>query len=1028
MTASPRSTHAHGGPGDDQPFHIATLVNHLARSRQPRQMVDASGALFEAILKTMTACLHGAVYEADPSQADTALARLGTAGDWAQHIRSVATDPTGSGCRRFIEDLRDWLSDPSPAAVLQEAQLVDQALSALTSSPSSTPARSRLDLVDAFVNLRNELAHSGLTPPPTLARVAESYRQAVLGLVAEWPGSGWSWALWADGWLWPLTARAGARKAWPTKWPQPSEGEVYFWSGRESPLRSGGLLLGQATPLGIYCLNRKVDDAGKTSYINYSTDQRRSRRLDPPKPKWMQDNISAPLARIIGRGSTVERVTVLLERERLVTLVGPSGIGKTAIAGEVASVMTSDRPTALTWCDCSQWPSSKDRWLREVPAALSRWLPTSPAFLVLDSIESALTPDLRGTICSSMLNLLKTNPTLRTLTTSTTPLEIAGERQVAIGGLASVPADRSVPLDDLTTYPALELLVDRIRDVKPEYRVTAEDAPSLVSICATLGGYPLALQLVGHPVARQGATSAATDLTALAGMSRERSRDSQGRHSSIAAALEYSLASYEDDDRALLGIIAAVHPLSWSLLHELARERGFGAEAVAAALHRLEVGRLIERHNHSIILLHSLVGLYLETHPHDGWTPQSTRIQALKLASTWFSMEERVQRHCTCQECSRIDSVFVYLAVFAPADLAGAAPTALLTLATAWVRHQVEGGTWAACGWSVDDEPVGLEVLDGILALTQGSSSEGRLEAEVQAAHWIADADAYDRPEGWIPRLCQLGDQLRLVGKAREAWDLLQASTVGLYETLADTANATGEYYELCDQGAGLFVRLIWWARRSSDTGAQLRACLRFLRWTLDLRNVVVDEHSRRRDLLKFMRISARARRLSVELSERLGQFEASLTAAIAAHHLGLSSADLLWRDAQSARDMIPASDRVGGTWDSLEAAFITLFMRRYVPRVGGLSAFGLVCLEHAAESVGRGLLGSAAEWIGYADACGPGKGDSAGFSSLRARVEAQVSDGLGPGATTIAIAAARQSPSDTVMRALGWWLPGDAG
>src|SRR5262249_708966 len=84
---------------------------------------------------------------------------------------------------------------------------------------------------------------------------------------------------------------------------------------------------------------------------------------------------------------------------------------------------------------------------------------------------------------------------IRALVTSRAPLRVRGEREYAVGPLSfDADADTLSPAD-LARIPAVRLFLERVRDVKPDFRLTSTNGPTVATICRRLEALPLALEL-----------------------------------------------------------------------------------------------------------------------------------------------------------------------------------------------------------------------------------------------------------------------------------------------------------------------------------------------------------------------------------------------------------------------------------------------------------------------------------------------------------------------------------------------------
>jgi len=187
---------------------------------------------------------------------------------------------------------------------------------------------------------------------------------------------------------------------------------------------------------------------------------------------------------------------------RLITLTGPGGVGKTRLALELARATADAGTTRVAFV-----PLAAIRHPPFVASAIAEALglpdvttvdlakrvraacDSHDTLLVLDNFEQVLdaTP--------IVADLLKSVAALRVLTTSRAPLRIRGEREYVVGPLAlNVAADATSPAD-FARAPAVRLFVERVRDVHPDFCVTASNGHTITAICQRLDALPLALEL-----------------------------------------------------------------------------------------------------------------------------------------------------------------------------------------------------------------------------------------------------------------------------------------------------------------------------------------------------------------------------------------------------------------------------------------------------------------------------------------------------------------------------------------------------
>ena len=218
--------------------------------------------------------------------------------------------------------------------------------------------------------------------------------------------------------------------------------------------------------------------------------------------------VPAPTTRLIGREEELDRLHDLIgEREtRLLTLIGPGGVGKTRLAIETAIQLEADFADGVCFV-----PLAGVRESELVAPSIARALgvrderDVSPleqigavlrdrkALLLLDNFEHV------RAAAPVAAEILAACPGVTMLTTSREPLHLRGERLVEIPPLA-VPdvADGSRAISApavLGRVPAVTLFVERAAAVAPGFALTSQNAADVARICGRLDGLPLAIEL-----------------------------------------------------------------------------------------------------------------------------------------------------------------------------------------------------------------------------------------------------------------------------------------------------------------------------------------------------------------------------------------------------------------------------------------------------------------------------------------------------------------------------------------------------
>ncbi|NLS79821.1 MAG: tetratricopeptide repeat protein [Chloroflexi bacterium] len=229
-------------------------------------------------------------------------------------------------------------------------------------------------------------------------------------------------------------------------------------------------------------------------------EQIRAGRQDRAEAAPPSARLPTPLLPLIGRERELALVRMWLREpeNRLVTILGPGGAGKTRLAVEAARLAASDFADGVHFVPCSPLAAPEllapaiaralgAGWLGEPAAAeedLRRLLGQRRALLVLDSFEAVLPA------AAQVAALLQDAPEVRVLATSRMRLGIQGEQLFPLGGLPLVP-DQAQGGESA----AAALFMLGARRVRPGYAPKAEDRPHLDRICQLVDGVPLALLL-----------------------------------------------------------------------------------------------------------------------------------------------------------------------------------------------------------------------------------------------------------------------------------------------------------------------------------------------------------------------------------------------------------------------------------------------------------------------------------------------------------------------------------------------------
>ncbi len=286
-------------------------------------------------------------------------------------------------------------------------------------------------------------------------------------------------------------------------------------------------------------------------------------RLEPVPAT--RSNLPAPLTRLIGRESEVDLVrgTVMQRSVRIVTLVGPPGIGKSRLSVEVAGELRPMFPDGV--CFVAFAPVGDAALVvptlatalgvREVPGTplgdvLIDHLRERRLLLLLDDCEHLLGA------ARLFAELLTACPELRILATSRAPLHIRGERLIPVPPLALPNARLAATAAAVARSAAVELFVERAGAVDPAFRLTDANAGDVAAICAGVDGLPLAIELVAARVALLSTAAILARLNHRLTLLTDGPRDLPERQQTLRRTIDWSYDLLEPAEQRLFARLA----------------------------------------------------------------------------------------------------------------------------------------------------------------------------------------------------------------------------------------------------------------------------------------------------------------------------------------------------------------------------------------------------------------------------------------------------------------------------------------
>src|SRR5438128_5084265 len=278
------------------------------------------------------------------------------------------------------------------------------------------------------------------------------------------------------------------------------------------------------------------------------------------RPTRRAGNLPAEATSFIGRRRELAELRKKLTSARLVSLVGPGGVGKTRLAIRIATdlgrsfaggpwliELAEVRDSTLVTNAVLAALDLRDQAATEPRALLLGYLQDKELLLVVDNCEHLL-----GAAAQLVADVIRGAPGVRVIATSREPLSVSGEHVMPVAPLELPSADASEQLAHLQQNEAVMLFTDRAMAASGTFELTASNQAAVVDLCRRLDGLPLAIELAAVRTRVLSVEQIRDRLTDRFALLTGGSRVALPRHQTLRTTIDWSHDLLDSGERRLL--------------------------------------------------------------------------------------------------------------------------------------------------------------------------------------------------------------------------------------------------------------------------------------------------------------------------------------------------------------------------------------------------------------------------------------------------------------------------------------------
>ena len=275
-------------------------------------------------------------------------------------------------------------------------------------------------------------------------------------------------------------------------------------------------------------------------------------------------NLPPALGRMVGRENVVREIQGWLRTDqRLITILGTGGIGKTTVALAVGHAALADFSGAAFFVDLSTVNDQEhligaiasavglDPQLVDPKQALLNFLRPRRMLIILDSCEHLI-----GKTAEIADYIFQNTPDIYILATSREALHVPGERVLRLPPLDCPPEQPGLTASEVLAYPAARLFAERVNARGGDFSLSDDEAPIVAEICRKLDGIALAIELAAGRAAAFGVRNTVAKLGSRLDLLKFGRRTANPRHKALKATLDWSHDHLSEVERVLLRRVA----------------------------------------------------------------------------------------------------------------------------------------------------------------------------------------------------------------------------------------------------------------------------------------------------------------------------------------------------------------------------------------------------------------------------------------------------------------------------------------